>query len=386
MRVPSAYRFGYRRAIPIDLDTAQNYIAHTTVGDPVMDAIAAELATVPREQVHEFIQAGMQEDRDGLKHAPQLLRDFFTDPPSDPDWFDDDAFRPGIRAFQRNAGRILTAFVTGVLVDGFSTLISKSFAQTGRIFDNGVWRLKQNNRHQLEIFIPGGLKRYGDGWKLSVRIRFIHAQMRRLLGESSEWDHNAWGVPISAAHVGYAIACFATRTVRHSMSLGARYDQEERTGFHDVWRYTGYLMGLPESILFNDERHAQQIYRIGTICEPPPTQEAIIMANALINSAPLVAGVENTEERRRLVTKVIYPVSRALIGTRLASQLRFPRRWIPFTLLWYRLDQFLKGLIARLRKKAPTDFPTLLIVSAYNASGISYRLPDHVHDEEGSEW
>ena len=118
----------------------------------------------------------MEEDRDGLRNAPRQLRDFFIDAPQpDPDWLARDAFGPGIRAFQRNSVLVLSAFVTGVLIDGFSTLISKSFVQTGRIFENGVWRLKQNNRHQMEIFLPGGLERYGEGWKLSVRIRFVYA-------------------------------------------------------------------------------------------------------------------------------------------------------------------------------------------------------------------
>ncbi len=31
--------------------------------------------------------------------------------------------------------------------------------------DNGVRRLRQNNRHFLDIFFPGGLARNGDGWK-----------------------------------------------------------------------------------------------------------------------------------------------------------------------------------------------------------------------------
>lgn len=44
----------------------------------------------------------------------------------------------------------------------------------------------QNNRHMVEIFLPGGLYREGDGWKLSVRIRIIHAQMRYLLNQSED--------------------------------------------------------------------------------------------------------------------------------------------------------------------------------------------------------
>jgi len=371
----------------VDEEAADNYIAHTNIGDPVMDAVVEELASLPQDQVHRFIRAGMEEDREGLQKAPQLLRDFFIDAPQpDPDWLNRDAFGPGIRAFQRNSTLVLSAFVTGTLVDGFSTLISRSFVQTGRIFDDGVWRLKQNNRHQLEIFWPGGLWRYGEGWKLSVRIRFVHAQVRRLLGATAEWEHDNWGVPISAAHVGYAVACFAARSVTHSESLGAHYSEEERASFHDVWRYSGYLMGIPESILFTNESDALHLYRIGSMCEPPPTEDAIIMTNALINSAPLVAGIVDSAARKKLVNNVIYPVSRALIGDDLADQLNFPKSRLPFTLLSFRLDQRIKRLRARFLNEGGTNFVTLLEASAYDDSGLSYRLPDHAHAERSGKW
>ncbi len=387
MDVPTDYRAGYARARRVDRETADNYVAHTHVGDPVMDAVVEELAGLPRDQSAALLRAGMDQDRDGLKGAPPLLRDFFDDAAQrDPDWLDHDAFQPGVRAFQKNSVLVLSAFVTGVLIDGFATLISKSFVQTGRIFDNGVWRLKQNNRHQMEIFWPGGLERYGDGWKLSVRIRFVHAQIRRLLGETEEWERDAWGVPISAAHLGYAVSCFAARTVKHSEALGARYSREERAGFHAVWRYAGHLMGIPETILFTDESDALRLYRIGSLCEPPPTQEAIIMTNALINSAPLVAGIDAPEQRAKLVNSVIYPVSRALIGNELADELRFPTNRVPFPLLWFRADRHIRGALARIRGGGPTSFSTLLEASAYDDAGLTYQLPDHAHAERSGKW
>ena len=387
MEVPSEYQAGYDQARLIDQKTADNYIAHTIIGDPVMDALVEELAEFPQERVHQFLRAGMDEDQDGLRDAPRALRRFFVDEPQpDPDWLDYNLFTPGIRGFQKNSVLVLSAFVTGVLIDGFSTLISKSFVQTGRIFDDGVRRLKQNNRHQMEIFWPGGLERYGDGWKLSVRIRFVHAQTRRLLAQTDEWQQDSWGVPLSAAHMGYAVACFAARTVRHSEVLGAQYDAEERAGFHAVWRYAGYLMGIPETILFTDESDALHLYRIGSICEPPPTLESVVMTNALINSAPLVAGIEDPEERGKLVKNIIYPISRALVGNDLADQLNFPQSKLPTAVFLFKLDQRIQRLLARWRKEGTKSFSTLLAASAYDDSGLSYRLPDHVYSERSHPW
>ena len=153
-----------------------------------------------------------------------------------------------------------------------------------------------------------------------MRIRLVHAQIRRLLGNSDEWDHEAWGLPISSAHLGYAITSFLAGLLDHMKRLGAEYTDEERNSFMSIWRYAGHVMGIPSSILFRDEEDARHLHRIGSICEPPPSVESIVMANALINSAPLVIGVTDPSERRKMASYV-YKVSRALIGDTLADQL-----------------------------------------------------------------
>ena len=47
MVTPSDYKAGYEKARLVDKETADNYIAHTHVGDPVMDALVDELASLP---------------------------------------------------------------------------------------------------------------------------------------------------------------------------------------------------------------------------------------------------------------------------------------------------------------------------------------------------
>ena len=221
----------------------------------------------------------------------------------------------------------------GVLVEGFSTNIAKSFFITGRLRDQGVRRLQQNNRQMIELFFPGGMMRQGDGWKLSVRVRLVHAQVRRLLSQSEDWKHDEWGVPLSAAHVGFAITAFSARLLKHMRSLGARYSEEEARSFMQIWRYSGHLMGIPDSILFTTEEDALELFRIGLLCEPEPSIESVVLANSLVNSAPLVAGITSSEERRSL-SGYVYHVSRALIGKELADQLNYPEPGPLRHLLW----------------------------------------------------
>ena len=111
-----------------------------------------------------------------------------------------------------------------------------------------------------------------------------------------------------------------------------------------------------------------------------------MMTNALINSAPLVAGIQDQMARQTMVNNLIYPVSRELIGDRLADQLRFPQSQLPHPIFWYKVDQRVQNLKARLNKNADPAFATLLMVSAYDDEGLSYRLPDHVHAERSNNW
>ena len=149
----------------------QGGAAGGVIGDPLAEELADDLSLLSPGEQGRLIEAGMNRDEEALKGALASLRRFFEDAETPPEWLDFSAFDPGRRMFQRNSKLVLVGFVAGVLIEGFTTNIAKSFFITGRVRDQGVRRLKQNNRHMIDIFLPGGLERDGDGWNLSVRIR-----------------------------------------------------------------------------------------------------------------------------------------------------------------------------------------------------------------------
>ena len=386
--IPTDYLPGYEKARAIDPERADRYVAHTVIGDPLAEAAAEDLAALDREEAARFIEIGM--NAGALDAAPATLRAFFSNAEIQPEWLDYETFPPGVRMFHRNSYVVLVAFVAGVLIEGFTTNIAQSFMLTGRVRDKGVRRLGQNNRHMTEIFFPGGLDQHADGWKLSVRIRLIHAQLRRLLSNSGEWNAEAWGTPISAAHLGFAIAAFSARLLKHMKTLGAGYDEEEHKSFMDIWRYTGFLMGIPETILFRDSEEALKLYDIGRICEPEPGLESIAMAHALVNSAPVIAGAANPKERRHLA-RYVYRMSRGLIGEPTAESLRYPNVSAFGAVRWFRLqtrvDRMLDKVMPGHRQKGSFNrFGYLLAGSTYDEDGINYRLPGHVYGERAGEW
>ena len=383
LQVPSAYRAGYEKARGFDAALADNYARHITMGDPELDPVMEELSSISPPQLHRFIAAGIEGQDEELRKAPEPLRNFFKNL-EDPPWLNHDAFRPGISTFGKNVTLMLTAFVTGVLVEGFSTLIAKSFNITGRVASEKR-RLQQNNRHMMEIFYPLGLRRDGDGWKLSTRIRFAHSRVRSLLDKSRDWKHETWGSPVSAAHLGFAISVFSMRLLEHSVAVGAQFTKEETKSVLDVWRYAGYLMGIPESILYTNAEDAKKIYRLGYLIEPPADEDSIAVANLLITSIPKIANMTDEKECNDLVN-LAYTLSRALIGNRLADSFNFPKTRTLGTLFSYRMQQRLRRLLKGTQMIRSENFTQLFEISVYEDRGLSYRMPDHVYSSKSSKW
>ncbi|MEQ8229279.1 MAG: oxygenase MpaB family protein [Rhodospirillales bacterium] len=364
-------------------------MAATRIGDPEADAVVEELSKHDPATAEEWVRRGIEAGPSGIEDAPPLIRGFFAEIERVPSWFDEASVLSGCRAFHRHSEMFIGAFVAAVLIEGFSSLISQSFAITGRMVDQGVRRLKQNNRQLVEIFLPGGLARHGDGWKLSLRIRLVHARVRWLLSHSKEWDEAAWGTPLSAAHVAFASTAFSAILLKRAAMLGVTLSGEERNSFMQVWRYAGHLMGVPGNLLFTCEADALRLHATATLCEPPPTIESIILANGLINSAPLVAGITEPKARQKLARK-IYRISRAMIGDELADQLNYPPMYTTGTLAVLRIKNAADRMIGHLlpafgARRRASQFQTMLSVSLYNEEGIRYRLPGHVYAEKDAD-
>lgn len=383
MSTPSAYVAGFAKASLVDPDLAASYIQHTQLGDEQADALIARLHGDP--QGHHWIKLGIDGDLAALIHAPSEVRAFFEQAHVVPGWWQPHDALEGCRAFHRHTELFLVAFLSAVLVEGFSTLISKSFSITGKVMDNGEHRLKQNLRHLMEIFMPGGMEPGGDGWKLSVRIRLVHARVRLLLGQSPEWDHAAWGTPLSAAHIAAASTGFSGNLLKQAEVLGVRLSEREQAAFMMIWRYSAHLMGVVPELLFTDKASALRLARMAALCEPPPSLESCQMVHSLINAAPVLAGVKDQKAHRKF-TQRIYGFSRELIGDELANQLNYPPRAAFNQVGWFRasnrVDQWLQKVLPPVaRSRHMGQFQLMLSLSHYDPDGLRYAMPEKLHAE-----
>ncbi len=389
LSIPAAYREGYERAAAVNAELANKYIEQTTVDDAFADAVIDALAAFDAEDANRFIRAGMQQNEQALADAPEALRSFFDDLEQKPEWFDPQALYPGYRAFHAHSDLFVPAFFL-VSVRNASTLIAKPLYASGRLLGGfAMRRIRQNTRHFIEIMLPDALERQGDGWKLSVRIRLVHARLRRLIREESDWDESVYGAPLSSAHMALAAANFSATMLSHAEILGAKLDDATRNGFMQAWRYASYLFGAPEHLLFEgDYEKTLEFVRLATLCEPPPGEESAAIANALINALPLIAGVTDSAGQDAMVRHVCR-VSRAVLGDELSNKLSLPKIQTRGLLGWMkfsrRIQEVIHAIAPGFGKKWQGDKFAFLL-EASMLEDLRYQLPDHLDAEKAAPW
>ena len=391
MKIPLSYRPGYEKARSFDPSLADIYVSNTMVGDPLADAAIASLADLDHAKRHELINGCMERDKNLMSSAPTELRDFFhalDAPPPRPVVFDPEIAIAGSRAFYKYSDMFFVGLVLDSLITGLTEGLSKAFFITGRTAGN-LRRVRQNTRHVAEVTLPGGLERMGDGWKLTVRIRLIHAQVRRLLLDSDEWDVAVEGVPVHMSHMALAATGFSAANLAAVEKLGVVLTAEEKAGFMHIWRYVTWLLGVPETLLFETEEQAERLRTISRLVEREPGEMAVGVAHGYINTVPEILSVTEPKKQERLI-KLLLRTSRALIGNELADQLAFPKQSTFGALAFVRLERRLKIIASKIlpwkNSHDLDNFTGLMQRSVYDDIGFSYRMPDAIKDTDATPW
>ncbi len=390
MKIPTDYEDGYAKARVLDPGLAKSYIESVLVGDPLADKAMQQLQEFDQEKASRLINSCMEQDDRGMKDAPSGLIELFQALDNPPFRFCPDRALPGCRAFHKYSDMFFVGLVLNSLVTGLTEGLSKSFHITGRTAGN-LRRVKQNTRHVVEITLPGGLDREGEGWKLSVRIRLIHAKLRILLMSSNDWDVVAEGVPIHMGHLALATTGFSAINLQAARMLGVPLAKEESEGFMHIWHYVAWLMGLPEDLLkyFQSESDAMHIRKIAYACEIPPGERATEVAHGYLNTVPQILGITDEAKQKKLML-ALFRVARALMGHDLADTLKLPKQSTFGALGLVRLQRQLKILVSKFMPKhksfAVENFAGLLQRCVYDDMGISYRMPDALKDSHSSPW
>ena len=323
-RVPSRFsvtpeagrRFGDR------LDRLATYLTRV---DPLADAVVEAFAALPPGEGFQRLERALADGIGAVDDAPPALRALFERVDRVPFWVDWGAVERGGRAFLR-AGPL------GGIVLGLASLVlgyaspggNKPLVFSGRLQEQAPRRLGETSRFVHAVSQAGGLRRSGDGFAITVKVRVMHAQVRRLLWQSGKWSVEPWGEPVNQHDMIGTILLFSAAMLHGLDKLGYRIAPRDAEDLVHLWRYVGYLIGVEEELLPASRAEALETAAMIRATQGPPDDDARALVSALLDS-PLHGA--STEGQRRAIRRrmpVIYGLCRALIGEDLADRLAVP--------------------------------------------------------------
>src|SRR5699024_5348210 len=106
----------------------------------------------------------------------------------------------------------------------------------------------------LDCVQTGGMERFGAGFKNTLRVRLAHSLVRRNVGKKAEWCTPAWGIPINQTDMAATQLAFSVIFMMAVRFLGVPITRKEARAVMHLWRYIGWLMGVDERWLREDEQ------------------------------------------------------------------------------------------------------------------------------------
>lgn len=307
-------------------------------GDPLDDALADWAQKAGFQQARSLLDNALDHGIEQVPEAPDFLKALFSHIDAEPLWLDRELLAIGQKAICRT-GVIGTLIMRdAALMGGYANAaINKPLVFTGALTNGAARRTSETRAFAVDATRPGAMERFGKGFKTTVRVRFMHALLRRRIRQHPDWRDEEWGVPINQADMLATNLAFSVAYMTGMRALGFRYRRREREGILHLWRYIGYLMGIDESILVTSEREGLRILYTVLISQPGADADTRQLALALMNEPYETAG-EGWFSRLMAETHVRMHngVSHFFLGSESYRQLGLPEKrrwtWVPLAL------------------------------------------------------
>ncbi|QBQ40849.1 DUF2236 domain-containing protein [Sphingobacterium psychroaquaticum] len=248
------------------------------------------------------------------QHVRLIFDDFFAKIDVNPTWLDWDLLQVGQELCQRPGLTSLIVLRDYCLMGGYeSAAINKPLVYTGALKKGAVKRLTDTVEFWVNITKPGNLGFRENGFQEIILTRFIHSFSRIKILEKTEWETEKWGVPLNtwdmlATHLGFT-QVFLVGLRKMGINPTAR----EVAGLFHFWKYVGYLLGIPLSLLPANEAEAIEQLYYWTMTQRDGDEDSRNLAHAL-QEEPVHAFYPKTALMRKMMREIHLFYNHYLLG------------------------------------------------------------------------
>jgi len=320
-------------------------------GDVVIEQLYNHLGFA---KAHEALHAYMAQ-QPVAPESQRIFDRFFAGIERTPHWLDHTKLDRGIELSQRSGIPGLLVLRNYCLMGGYeSAAINKPLIYTGALKKGAAKRLTETTLFWVGITRTGAFKAQGRGLQHVIGTRLIHSYSRVNILSKTDWDTAQWGMPLNtwdmlATQLGFSLV-FLTGLRR----MGFRPTAEETEGLFHLWKYIGYLLGIPLKLLPENEAEAIEALYYWTMTQSRGDADSVALAQALIRET-VESGFPRWVLLRKLMQQLHLFYNRFFLGDYSCRLLQIPKPVtgnIAHFFLWRLRRQERKMMRPDLREKA----------------------------------
>jgi hypothetical protein len=299
---------------------------YMVMGDPLADALVEHFASLPGGRGRALLDQALEHGIDSLPDPPRPLAELFAQLDHEPIWLDREKLALACDVSRRVGAWGELSLRNLSLMGGYlGAAAAKPLVFTGQLERVTPRRLVETGKFWMDVTTIGGLERFAEGFKSSVRVRIMHAQVRAMLLKSGKWNP-AWGRPLNQADCMATILEFSTIYMVGLRALGFLFSKREREAVVHLWRYVGHVMGVDEGILPTCEDDANRAMYLMSATIPPSDDDTRALGTALADAPLHFAGDDWLSQRWSRIERTLrIGYTRYVLGDVAGDALGLPR-------------------------------------------------------------
>ena len=290
--------------------------------DTLADAVVEDFSCMRPGEGSAVLALALSQGIEKVPHAPVSVRELFADLQRTPLWVDWDEIEYGANAFMRTGPFGPAALMCHSLPTGYlDPLSSKPLVFSGRLVQRARRRLDETAGFVYECCKSGGLQPGSRGYQVTIRVRLMHAQVRRLLLKSGRWDIAHWGQPINQWQMLGSNVLFSLAVIRALRRWGLYISPKEEQAMYAIWRYNGFLLGIDRDILPATANECSRILEVLELNRQPADEPSVQLMASLLDAGSSMAVDVVSLPMRPLIRSMLAGLTRDLLGARRAREL-----------------------------------------------------------------
>lgn len=305
-----------------------------TVGDDPMDRLVDWMSADGMARTRPLFDRALANGINNVPEAPEPLRAFFSQLESTPDWVDHDMLRRGQRALRIGGADGMYIARDVSLLGGYQfSGFNKTLLRTGALEKGSNVRFAETMQWALDVIADGALAPGGIGYQSTIRVRLIHAFVRRHVEAMPDWRAGEWGVPINQTDMAATLVGSLVAPPLGSLGMGMLTTPADLDAIAHVTRYVGWLIGVEDEWLPRSFRDGVRVLYHTLTALANPDESSRQLAMPMLND-PLKWHYRTLPGLRRSVARVQHlSITSGFLGPRAMRILGLPAYMPP----WYPL-------------------------------------------------